>query len=185
MHLLLRAATVAAEAHTGQFRRGLPVPYVNHPLRVAAHAANAELDEHAVIAALLHDVVEDTDWTWERLEQHGFSARSLDLARRLTKWWSDEASADEVARHKEQYYAGILDDQDALALKLIDRADNLGDIIRLVADRREFAEKYLRKTHREFPVLVEACDNPYARRVFGEALSLLEGVFGHDSAAWC
>lgn len=185
MHLVLRAATVAAEAHAGQYRRALAVPYINHPLRVAAHAANAELDADAVVAALLHDVVEDTDWTWQRLEDQGFSARSLDIARRLTKWWDDDTPSSEVAAHKERYYAAILEDPDALALKLLDRSDNLGDVVRIVAERREFAEKYLRKTHREFPPLVDSCGNPYARRVFGESLALLEGVFGADSVSWC
>jgi (p)ppGpp synthase/HD superfamily hydrolase len=184
MHLLLRAATVAAEAHTGQYRRGLPVPYVNHPLRVAAHAANADLGVDAVIAALLHDVVEDTAWTWEQLEQLGFPDRSLDIARRLTKSWDDDTPEAEAATRKARYYAAIVEDSDALALKLLDRADNLGDILRIKDDRPEFAEDYLRKTHREFPPLVEACDNAYARRVFADALTLLERAFGDNAEAW-
>ena len=67
MHDILRAATFAAAAHVGQTRRGLPDPYINHPLRVAHHAAQAGLDQDAVVAALLHDVVEDSTHTWSDL----------------------------------------------------------------------------------------------------------------------
>lgn len=185
MHLVLHAATVAAAAHAGQQRRGLSDPYINHPLRVAEHAVRADLDHDAVVAALLHDVVEDSDWTWDALAQEGFSPRTLDVARRLTKWWDDTATAEEVTQHKARYYAGILEDSDAVTLKLLDRADNIGDLLRGLDARRDEAEKYLRKTHREFTPILEACGNSYARRTFGEALTSLEAVFGSDSAAWC
>ncbi|MBA2354320.1 MAG: HD domain-containing protein [Luteitalea sp.] len=172
MEDILRAATVAAAVHAGQTRRGLDEPYINHPLRVAHHAARAGLGHDAVIAALLHDVVEDSTRTWDDLRAEGFTPRALELARLLTKWWE---SGDEPAdADKATYYARILADNDALALKLLDRTDNLQDTARIVAARREFAERYLRKTRREFPPLREACRNPYVRRVFDERLALLE-----------
>jgi (p)ppGpp synthase/HD superfamily hydrolase len=172
MIVLLRAATFAATAHVGQTRRGLPDPYIIHPLRVAQHAASAELGEDAVVAALLHDVVEDTSHTWDDLRVAGFSERAIALARLLTKWW--ESGDEEEDGDKATYYARILEDRDAVALKLLDRTDNLQDVARIVASRREFAERYLKKTRREFPALLERCDNAYVRRVFQERLTALD-----------
>jgi (p)ppGpp synthase/HD superfamily hydrolase len=169
---LLRAATFAATAHVGQTRKGLPDPYINHPLRVAQHAALAGLGEDAVVAAVLHDVVEDTAHTWEDLHAAGFAPRVIELARLLTKWW--QSGDDDAEQDKTTYYARILGDTDAVALKLLDRTDNMQDTARIVSQRRDYAEKYLKKTRREFAVLLERCANPYVQRVFQERLSALE-----------
>ena len=61
--LLTRAALVAAEAHAGQTRKGGAVPYVNHVIEVAHLVAHAGGTPEMVAAALLHDVVEDSDAT--------------------------------------------------------------------------------------------------------------------------
>lgn len=172
MIAILRAAAFAAAAHAGQTRRGLPDPYINHPLRVAWHAAEARLGEDAVVAALLHDVVEDGTRTWEDLRDAGVSDRAMTLARLLTKWW--ESGDEDAERDKATYYARILDDDDAVALKLLDRTDNLQDVARIVADRREFAERYLKKTRREFAPLLERCRHAYVRDVFEERVAALE-----------
>ena len=174
MLVILRAATFAATAHVGQTRKGLPDPFINHPLRVAQHAAAADLGEDAVVAALLHDVVEDTAHTWDDLRVAGFSERSITLARLLTKWWESGDDGDDG--DKSTYYARILADRDAVALKLLDRTDNMQDVARVVGSRRDFAERYLKKTRREFPPLLERCDNPYVTQVFEERLAALDAA---------
>lgn len=63
--LLTRAALVAAEAHAGQTRKGGKIPYVNHVIEVAHLVAEAGGTPEMVAAALLHDVVEDSDATAE------------------------------------------------------------------------------------------------------------------------
>ena len=171
---LLRAATFAAAAHAGQTRRGLSDPYINHPLRVARHAAEAGLDNDAVVAALLHDVVEDSTHTWNDLRAEGFSARTIELARLLTKWW--ESGVDDTTQDKATYYARILADDDAVALQLLDRTDNMQDTARIAGVRREFAEKYLKKTRREFAPLLGRCANSYVQQVFQERLTALEAA---------
>ena len=54
-------------AHTGQFRR-TGDPYVSHPIAVAEICADWQLDSEALIAALLHDTVEDTHITLSDIE---------------------------------------------------------------------------------------------------------------------
>lgn len=53
------ALNLAAKAHEGQSRKGTPIPYITHPVAVAALVAQYGGDEDQQIAALLHDVLED------------------------------------------------------------------------------------------------------------------------------
>src|SRR5580704_12125106 len=62
---LERAMRWAAECHQGQTRRSSATPYVEHVMAVALVLDRAGFDEDTVIAGLLHDVVEDTDATFE------------------------------------------------------------------------------------------------------------------------
>lgn len=67
-HLLERALRLSAGAHAGQSRKGTSLPYVIHPAAVALILARAGFGEDDVLAAaLLHDVVEDTDVTLDDL----------------------------------------------------------------------------------------------------------------------
>ncbi len=54
-----QAITLAAKAHEGQLRKGTAIPYITHPVAVAALVAQYGGDEDQQIAALLHDVLED------------------------------------------------------------------------------------------------------------------------------
>src|SRR6266511_1009584 len=62
-----RAYEVASEKHTGQVRKS-GLPFVAHPLGVAMIVADLGLDATSIIAALLHDVVEDTSMTLAEVE---------------------------------------------------------------------------------------------------------------------
>src|SRR5437588_8265485 len=57
---------LAKKAHTGVLRRS-GEPYIQHPLEVALLLADMRIDADGIVAALLHDVVEDTDYTLEEL----------------------------------------------------------------------------------------------------------------------
>jgi (p)ppGpp synthase/HD superfamily hydrolase len=80
MSTLERAIEIAAAAHAGQVDKA-EQPYILHPLRVMLRVTT----EHERIAAVLHDVVEDTDVTLERLREEGFSSIVLAAIEALTK----------------------------------------------------------------------------------------------------
>lgn len=64
-----RALEVASEAHSGQQRRNRPgVPYLVHPVHIALMLTRLGCDEVTIVAGILHDVVEDSDWTLSRIE---------------------------------------------------------------------------------------------------------------------
>ena len=58
-----RALEFATRAHEGQVRKYSEVPYINHPVQVMVIVSTVEHDDAMLAAALLHDVVEDTDHT--------------------------------------------------------------------------------------------------------------------------
>ncbi len=80
MEALERAISIAVDAHRGQ-RDRYGAPYILHPLRVMARVhGGAEK-----IVAILHDVVEDTDWTFADLRRQGFSPEVLEALDCVTK----------------------------------------------------------------------------------------------------
>ena len=74
-----RAMALAYEAHRGQTDKG-GLPYIYHPI----HLAEQMDSENAVCVALLHDVVEDTEWTLESLSDEGFPEIVIDALAVLT-----------------------------------------------------------------------------------------------------
>lgn len=64
-----RAARYAIEAHAGTERRGKGFPYILHPMEAAAIVATITPDPEILAAAILHDVIEDTDRTVEDLRR--------------------------------------------------------------------------------------------------------------------
>ncbi|MNR85362.1 GTP pyrophosphokinase [compost metagenome] len=177
LELVLRAAAFAGEAHGTQTRKGSPQPYITHPLRVAHAASLAGLSSEAIAASLLHDVVEDTPVTLDDLSER-FPERVVHLVHLLTKWWPDDAPKDLKASEKPKYYGAILEDDDAMALKLLDRADNLQDMVRMLPRMRGWAERYLKKTEREIQPIAEACPNAMARSEYARAIADLHRALG-------
>lgn len=170
--LVTSAAAFAAEAHKNQKRKASGIPYVNHLLRVAEQAALAGLSTEAVAAALLHDVVEDTPVTFDILDAR-FPARVVELVRLLTQWWGEDADPAVKQAEKPRYYQQILSDTEAVHLKLLDRADNLGDMTRDLALVRGWAERYLKKTEIEIAPIRAACQNDAVSDFYENALAKL------------
>ena len=80
MSTLERAIAIAAEGHAGQFDKA-GQPYILHPIRVMLRVSGAS----ERIAAILHDVVEDTPVTLDQLAKEGFSREVVDAVDALTK----------------------------------------------------------------------------------------------------
>lgn len=132
MSTLERAIAIAAGAHTGQVDKG-GSPYILHPLRVMLRMDS--LEER--IAAVLHDVIEDTDWTIDRLKEEGFSSAVLQALDALTH--REGESYDDFVRRASR-------DPIGRRVKTADLEDNL-DLSRLpvVSERdRARVDKYRR-----------------------------------------
>jgi GTP pyrophosphokinase len=175
MELVLRAAAYAGEAHVKQMRKSGDEPYINHPLRVSHMAARAGLSAEAIASALLHDVVEDTPRTLEDI-RGVFPARVADLVHLMTQWWPDDAPQSVKVVEKPKYYRALLRDPEAIDVKLLDRADNLWSMVRMLPRNRGWAERYLRRTNEEIQPVYDASRNEVAKKYYQEALQALEAA---------
>jgi (p)ppGpp synthase/HD superfamily hydrolase len=132
LQLLEKAIGIAIEAHRGkQDRYG--APYVLHPLRVMGRVSTPE----AQTVAVLHDVVEDTRWTFEDLEAEGFPPRIIEALKCVTKQEGEEY---------EQFVRRSASNPLARIVKLADLEDNM-DISRMPHVSEEDLDrlqKYLR-----------------------------------------
>jgi len=109
------ARRIAEAAHTGQVDRA-GNPYFGHIERVAQAVKAAGGSETQVVAAYLHDVIEDTNTTSAELLDAGVSTAALTLTELLTR--QDEVSY-------EDYLKQIRSSPDALLIKQCDMADNM------------------------------------------------------------
>ena len=125
-----KALKLCFEAHKNQVDKS-GMPYVFHPF----HVAEQMTDEAATIVALLHDVVEDTDYTLEDLAAEGFGKEILEAVALMTHE-DDVPYLDYVAKLKENPIAR--------AVKLADLAHNsdLSRIGEVDEETRERLEKY-------------------------------------------
>ncbi len=119
-----RAYHLALLSHDGQVRDGTRVPYITHPLRVALILAEemARCEAHLICAALLHDVLEESDVTPEEIER-ACGTFVVEAVRLLTK---HPAGDEQKAARDEAYYARIASGSSlAQLVKCADRLDNL------------------------------------------------------------
>jgi GTP pyrophosphokinase len=121
--LLQRAYDVAEEKHRGQ-RRKSGDPYITHPLAVATILADLGMDTTTLVAALLHDTVEDTDYSVEALrEDFGeIVARLVDGVTKLDKVKFGVAAEAETIR---KMVIAMARDPRVLVIKLADRLHNM------------------------------------------------------------
>ena len=114
---LERAIEIAQEAHKGVKDKG-GHDYIHHPIRVM-HAMSNKKEK---IVAILHDVVEDSDWTFERLKEEGFEDSVIESLRCVTKYSEEEDYQEFIKR--------AATNKIATKIKMADIEDNL-DLSRL------------------------------------------------------
>ena len=136
-NLIERAYLVAAEGHKGQVRVS-GEPYINHPLHVAEILAELHLDDETISAALLHDVVEDTLFTLEEVEDM-FGKDIADLIDGVTKlgkipFMSKEEQQLETYR---KMFLAMAKDIRVIMIKLADRLHNMRTLKFMREDKRQ------------------------------------------------
>jgi len=117
MSTLARAIEIATEAHKGQVDKA-GNEYIGHPLRVMEMGKT----EEEKIVGILHDVVEDTDWSFDMLEAEGFAPEIISALKCVTKISENEDYDSFIERVKKNPLA--------TAVKINDLTDNM-DIRRL------------------------------------------------------
>src|SRR5919205_4530801 len=131
------AISIAAQAHRGQKDKA-GAPYLLHPLRLMLRMDT----EAAMMAAVLHDVVEDTEWTLERLREAGFSEEVLDAVDCLTH---------REGESYQQFMERVRMNPIARQVKIADLEDNMN--VRRITQLGPKDLERLEKYHRAWRVL--------------------------------
>jgi len=103
---------LAEAAHAGQVDK-IGVPYIEHVRAVAVGLTS--FGDHLVMAGLLHDIIEDTDWTAEQLREHGLPDRVVSAV---------EAVTNQKGVPYEEKIRRIMTSSDATLVKIADNAHN-------------------------------------------------------------
>ena len=134
---IMKAFTLADKAHEGQFRAS-GEPYIMHPLAVAEILAHLQIDHITLIAALLHDVVEDTDYTKEDIENL-FGTEVAFLVDGVTKLnqFQYETKEDRQMENYRKMILAMAKDVRVVVIKLGDRLHNMRTLKHLRKDKQE------------------------------------------------
>ncbi|MEE4162975.1 MAG: bifunctional (p)ppGpp synthetase/guanosine-3',5'-bis(diphosphate) 3'-pyrophosphohydrolase [Woeseiaceae bacterium] len=131
-----KAYQFGADAHAGQTRK-TGEPYITHPVSVAQELGRMHLDVEAIIAALLHDVVEDTDVTLEDLEE-AFGAEVATIVDGVSKLDQIQfrSRAEAQAESFRKMMLAMIEDIRVILVKLADRLHNMRTMDAMPADKQ-------------------------------------------------
>jgi guanosine-3',5'-bis(diphosphate) 3'-pyrophosphohydrolase len=148
-----RAVEFAEQAHAGQLRAS-GEPFIAHPLAVASILADLKMDQQTIIAALLHDVVEDTAYTLRDIEAQ-FGSEVAALVDGVTKLDRLEVRTreEEQAENLRKMFLAMAKDIRVILIKLADRLHNMRTLRHLPPERarliaEETMEIYAPLAHR-------------------------------------
>ncbi|MDO4698481.1 MAG: bifunctional GTP diphosphokinase/guanosine-3',5'-bis pyrophosphate 3'-pyrophosphohydrolase [Pasteurellaceae bacterium] len=151
--LVKRAFLVAQDAHEGQFRSS-GEPYITHPVAVACIIAKMQLDHEAVMAALLHDVIEDTPYTQAQLAAE-FGQATAEIVQGVSKLdkLKFRTRQEAEAENFRKMILAMTKDVRVVLIKLADRTHNMQTLGSLRPDKRkriakETLEIYVPLAHR-------------------------------------
>lgn len=128
--MIEKALEIAINAHIGQKDKS-GADYIFHPIRVMQRG-ETEIEK---ICGLLHDVIEDSAWTFERLKNEGFSEEIISVLKCVTKESENE--------NYDTFIDRVMSNPVAIRIKINDLLDNM-DITRL----KELNEKDLKRLNK-------------------------------------
>lgn len=144
MNLFEEAVRFAVEKHSGQTRKIHHEPYILHPMEVAAVVGTMTNDLETLAAAVLHDTVEDTDTTFEELEER-FGRRVALLVMTETEHKRPEKPAAQTWQLRKEETLIMLEHTHDMSVKMMWLGDKLSNL-------RSFAREYSKIGHNVWQV---------------------------------
>ena len=132
-----KAWNFAVEAHAAQ-KRASGEPYVSHPLAVAKILVELGLDQAAIVAALLHDIPEDTDYSLTDIEERFGTevSRLVDGVTKLSKFGA-RSHEEQQAENIRKMLLAMAQDLRVVLIKLADRLHNMRTIDALPKEKQQ------------------------------------------------
>ena len=134
--LLKKAYNYASDGHMNQ-KRASGEPYITHPLQVALYLSDLSMDLETIIAAILHDLIEDTDITYKNIKKE-FGSDVANIVDGVTKLDRIQYNSNEEAKAEaiRKMVIAMSKDIRVLILKLADRLHNI-QTIEYLADHKQ------------------------------------------------
>jgi len=134
--LLEKAYNFASDGHMNQ-KRASGEPYITHPLQVALYLSDLSMDLETIIAAILHDLIEDTDITYKNIKKE-FGSDVANIVDGVTKLDRIQYNSNEEAKAEaiRKMVIAMSKDIRVLILKLADRLHNI-QTIKYLADHKQ------------------------------------------------
>ncbi len=134
--LLEKAYNFASDGHMDQ-KRASGEPYITHPLQVALYLSDLSMDLETIIAAILHDLIEDTDITYKNIKKE-FGSDVANIVDGVTKLDRIQYNSNEEAKAEaiRKMVIAMSKDIRVLILKLADRLHNI-QTIKYLADYKQ------------------------------------------------
>jgi len=128
IELVKKAHLIAEKAHSGQFRKS-GEPYITHPLSVALILAELKLDFYCIVAAILHDCIEDTSVTKDEVRDQ-FGEEVAHIVEGVSKLTNLEftSSTQKQAQNFQKLILAMSKDMRVMIIKLADRLHNMRTI---------------------------------------------------------
>ena len=189
--LVDKAIIYAVNAHKGVPRRGRDFPYIVHPLEALAIVATMTSEPELLAAAVLHDVVEDTDCKVEDIRAE-FGDRVADLV-------DAETEKHDHSRNKEESWLdrkkAALEDlrRAGRDVKIVALGDKLSNMRAIARDFARYGDDFWKQFHAKDPqshawrfrALVDAMSELKGTEAYEEFAQLVESVFSKACAGKC
>ena len=145
--LVKEAHRIAEKAHSGQYRKS-GEPYINHPLSVALILAELKLDYFCIVAAILHDCIEDTSVTKDDVKNR-FGDQVAHIVEGVSKLTNLEftSSTQKQAQNFQKLILAMSKDMRVMIIKLADRLHNMRTIDSMSEEKRILKAKETSELH--------------------------------------
>ena len=148
MELVSEAILFAVKAHDGMRRKKSSVPYILHPLEASVIVSTLTDDQTVIAAAILHDVVEDTDIIIDEIEEK-FGKRVRELVASETENKRSEISASETWRIRKEESLEVLKNTNDIGVLMVWLGDKLANIRSIYRELQQEGDEIWKKFNQQ------------------------------------
>lgn len=150
MTRLEEAVIFAVQAHSKQLRKGTNTPYILHPMEAAAIVGSMTDDQDIIIAAVLHDTMEDTGISFDEIAAN-FGQRVARLVQSETEDKRENLPASETWLTRKQETINRLKAEEDIAVKMLALSDKLSNIRAIYRDHLFLGNKLWERFNQKDP----------------------------------